>query len=770
MNRPREKPVEKPVRRRPFALRVVLWLVCLGVLGGLLGAVGVVGLFLYYGSDPKLPRIGALHDYRPKTVTRILDRRGVLIGELSAERRTVVPYTRIPRVLVQAVVSAEDAGFFQHRGLDYVGMLRALVNNLRAGRYAQGGSTITQQVVKTFLLGPERTIRRKVQDVILARRLESELSKDQILNLYLQQIYFGHGRYGVQEASRFFFGRDVERLGLGEAAMLAGLPQSPERLSPLRYPERAKRRQLYVLREMARRGHISPEQARKVGAQPIEVVRHQRPFFNVAPELVDLVRDHLSKTFGADKLTTLGLQVQTTVDARLQQSAREALQWGLRALDAREGYGGKVAHVAPAQVAKVLKRLARTQPKLEAPGQLQGLVTRIDDVEQEVEVNLGRASATVRVDDERYNPQKDAPSRRFAVGDLIRVRWEGDQYVFDGGPQGALVAIDPRTGEVRAMVGGYDFAPGGFNRALQALRQPGSSFKPFLYAAALDSGRYTAASVIEDGPVSFGNWEPKNFDGVYRGPVRLREAVAHSINTVAARVMKDVGPPAVQRLAGALGIATPLASDLSLALGSSEVRVLDLALAYAAFANGGQAVEPHYVTRVGSQEVPLSPPRRVIRPEVAYLVTSLLQSVVSEGTGQRAQQLRHPVAGKTGTTNEQKDVWFVGYTPELLTAVWVGFDTPRSLGKRETGGRAAIPIWVRFMQKALAGLPRQSFPRPSGLVVQRVDPRSGLLAPTGALEGMDELFIAGTEPKETAPQVDPTTSDTVLLGTAPVVP
>lgn len=753
--------------RRPLLVRLLLWLFGLGLLGLLLGAGLVIGLFAYYGKD--LPRLGNLHDYRPPLVTRIFDRSGVLIGEISEQRRTVIPYQRLPKLLVKAVVAAEDAEFWNHRGLNYLGMLRAFVANLRAGRFAQGGSSITQQVVKTFFLSSERTLKRKMQEVILARRIETQLGKEEILYLYLNQIYYGHGRYGVQEASRFFFGRDVDKLGVGELALLAGLPQSPERLSPFKHPDAAKRRQAYVLARMAKVGVIGAEEARRLTEAPIQVVRSHRGYVNAAPEFTDLVRRELIRTFGEEKLSVMGLQIHTTLDVKLQVAARDAVRWGLQAIDARQGFRRRVAHLKGKRLAQTTARLASRQASGFKDGQrYQAVVTTVKDEADELEVDLGpRKGKVLLADDPRYNPQQHAASKRFEVGDLIWVRAEGDgdeaSFRFDGGPQAALCALDPESGEILALVGGYESHPGDFNRATDARRQPGSAFKPFIYAAALDSGKVTAASVIEDTPVVFGSWEPKNYDGLFRGPVRLRQALTFSINTVTARILDTVKVEPVRKLAAAAGISSPLGKDLSLALGTSEVKPLELATAYATLANGGRRVEPVTILRLGSQPLKRPDPQPALRPEVAFLTTSLMQSVILEGTGRAAARLGRPVAGKTGTTNDQKDAWFAGYTPQLVAVTWVGFDTPRPLGKHETGSQAALPIWVRFMQRALRGKPKLPFKQPPGVAVQRIDPATGLLAPEGASDVLEEYFIQGTEPKETARPPDQVSPDAILM-------
>ena len=675
------------------------------------------------------------------------------------------PYDKIPKLLIKAVLAAEDAQFFQHQGLDYLGMVRAFFANMRAGGFVQGGSTITQQVVKTFFLSPERTLKRKVQEVILARRLESERSKEEILHLYLNQIYFGHGRYGVQEASRFFFGVDVSQLSLAECALLAGLPKGPEALSPLKHPKRAKRRQAYVLRRMSELNFVSADVARTVVEKPIRVVRRKRPYYNSAHEFTDLVRKQLSDRFGEDQLDYLGLDVHTTLDAKLQQAARQAVQWGLRTLDDRQGYRrGK--NIPKAKLEAALKRLRRVQTTFRAGRHYMAVVTHVDDAGQTVSVDFGGKKGEVNVDSARYNPQQHTTSKRFRQRDLIRVFFDGKSFVYDAGPQAALIAIDPRTGDVLAMVGGYHFRRGGFNRAWRAQRQPGSAFKPFVYGAALLSGRYTPATIVDDVPVvvkgggAKRHWEPKNFDGINRGPLRLREALAYSVNTVAARLIDDVGVVAVQQLAKRAGITSPLSDDMSLALGSSAVTPVELTAAYCAIAGGGRRVVPRLITRLNDKPEVALATEEAMPPATAYVLTQMMRSVVEDGTARRARQLRRPVAGKTGTANELKDAWFVGFSPELAVGVWVGFDRPKTIGRKETGGRAALPIWVRFMREALRGQPKMAFRQPPGVVVQRIDPKSGLLARAETPDALEEVFVSGTEPKEQVPpvgQVDPST-------------
>lgn len=786
---PRLRHEARPPRSRGrLALALVKWALLFGLGFAALTAGAIAYLLWTYGGDPKLPRIHTLRDYRPKQVTRILAAGGEVIGELYEERRTYVPLDRISPYLVQAIIDAEDAEFMSHEGLDFSGMLRALWVNLRAGETRQGASTITQQVVKTFLLSPERTLKRKLQEIILARRLENALSKEEILTLYLNQIYFGHGRYGVEEAARFYFGKSAADLDVGQAAVLAGLPQGPEKLSPFKHPEAAKARQTYVLEQMVKRGHLDAKEAQKYIDAPIAVVKRADPHLDAAPEIVEVVRQELERRFGAEELPYLGIQVRTTIDVETQVAARAALEAGLEAIDERQGYRGPVARLGPEKAERKRKQLAKQLGGAPRSGKIyEALVVSVSDEHKEIVVDLGGWRGAVVLDpaaERRYAKDGRPPSQRFRPHDLVRVRLapelgrpksEGAQaaLALELGPQGAAVVIDPATRRVLALVGGYAFGPGGFNRALQARRQPGSAFKPIVYAAALDSGQYTAASIVNDAPEVYDLWKPKNYEkDTFRGPIRLREALAHSINTVAIRVLADVGVERVVDLARQLGWDGDLPKELSLALGSGVVSPLSLTNAFATFAADGVYAPPVFVTHLGAEEVPSGESRPVLRPEVAYLVTSLLTSVVEEGTATAAKKLKRPIAGKTGTSNEGRDAWFIGYTPDLVAGVWVGFDDMKPLGRREAGAKAALPIWIDLMKAALKGKSPRPFRRPSGVVVARIDRKTGKLAAPARCVGnggydcqavadtMDEVFLEGTAPTEVAPapgEVDPST-------------
>jgi penicillin-binding protein 1A len=795
--------------------QLVRVLLVLALLGAVAGAAVLGLLFLYYGSDPDLPRLARIADYHPKVVTRVLDRDGELLGEIFDERRTVVPREKIPPVMIHAIVDAEDAQFYEHKGLNWSGMLRAFLNNLRPGSHLQGGSTITQQLVKTWLLKTnERTVRRKVQEVILARRLESELTKDEILYLYLNQIYFGHLRYGVEEAARFFFGKSISDVNAGEAALLASLPKGPEEISPLRHPERAKDRQRYVLSQMLRYQHITQAEADRYAATPIEVVR-QPPSVGSAPEFVDESRKALVARYGEKKLPYLGITVKTTCDSRIEHLAREALERNLESLDERQGYRKPLGHLKSVSAGTVKatlveRSLRRLHSMIEKPTKQQRerwLEEREKALDEGrtvegvvVELRVGKTpglvvdaapsrgflAVPVRADGkdarhDRYNPKGLPLDKRFSVGDIITVRAEpslGESedrlplLVSEFGPQGAAMVIDPATREVRAMVGGYGFHPGGFNRATQARRQPGSAFKPFLYATAFISTRYTPATILDDSPQVYEqpglkDWKPKNAEShQFLGPVRLRVALAKSLNTVASQLVYDLHPEALAQTAHLCGIDSKLDENLALGLGSSVVTLEELTNAYATFAAQGKKAPPAIFTSFGDQLEPRTDAVPALQPEIAYLVTSVMESVIEEGTAVAAKgKLKRPAAGKTGTTSSERDAWFVGFTPDVVAGVWVGFDDMRDLGHGEQGARSALPIWVDVMNGALKtwGAPPRPFAQPPSIVVEKIDPVTGLLAPSGASNSIDEVFLAGTAPTQIAPQAGEQNPDTFII-------
>ncbi|MCB9634900.1 MAG: PBP1A family penicillin-binding protein [Sandaracinus sp.] len=767
---------KRPSRFWRWAKRLAL----VGVVLAALGFLGLVGMFWYYGRD--LPNVATLRDYAPPQTTRVVDRDGELVGEIFSERRTVVPMERIPRVMVLSVLAAEDADFYQHEGVDYPGIVRALLRDISSGRRAQGASTITQQVVKLLLLSPERTVARKVREQILARRLEQELTKDEILHLYLNHINFGHGRYGVQEASQFYFGKDVDDLTLAEASLIAGIPQAPARLSPRSHPEAARRRQAYVLRQLEEKHDAYwPD----LPLEDIRAARDLRPPLVDRPEAPDegaeimaVARRELRDLVGEEAYARGGYTVHTTIDLDLQRATRAALRRGLEAHDERQRHRGPLTAPRRARDLEAVESL-RSGRSYDAR------ITGADDERGELLLDVGGHPARAAMSDlARYNPEGLAPSAFAAIGARVRVAvleaGEGEDPALvriDLGPQGAAIVIDPRARDVLAIVGSYE-GGSGFDRALQAVRQPGSTFKPFVYALGIRERQLTPATVMLDAPVVYDEWRPQNYETWNNeGPVRLRIALAQSINLVAVRAIEQLGAERTAAFAREVGIESELEPTLSLALGASGVRPVELVNAYATFAAGGRYEAPRFVTRVvGPQGREVALPRRpaprdVLDPAEAYVVTSLLESVTAEGgTAGRAARLNRPTAGKTGTSNEARDAWFVGYTPSVVAGVWVGYDDRRTLGRRESGGRTALPIWVDVIRAAEGDRPALAFPRPAGIVSASIDPASGLLAHPEQTDAIEEVFLEGTAPTETAraPDVaDPSTFFMEQLGATP---
>jgi penicillin-binding protein 1A len=639
------------------------WLTILGsVIGGgiALGLIAFFAVLGYFSRD--LPTIDSLKNYRPPQISRVVDRKGRPIAEWFTERRTVVPMSKVPRVLVLSVLAAEDADFYRHAGMDYVGIVRALVRDVLQGRRQQGASTITQQIVKTMLLTPERTISRKVRELILARKLEQELSKDEILGLYLNHINFGHGRYGVEEASRFYFDKHVEELNLREASLIAGIPQSPARLSPITHPDNARKRQLYVLSQLeAKRvqywDDLSLEDIRDARENAAKLRSEPEPA-GIAPEVATLAREALVAQVGADAAKQGGYSLETGIDLDWQAAARQALRNGLTRIDERQ-------HLqAPLKAPKKPVKPAKIET-LAAGRNYDAIVRGADAVSGELILDIGGHAARANIKGlDRWNP-KQLPVDKFAEpGAAVRVSLERTdaqdtpaQARLMLGPQGAVVVIDPRTRDVVALVGG-DEAIYGFNRATQAIRQPGSTWKPVEYALALEQKKFTPASVVLDAPEVYDEWKPNNYETWrYTGAVRLREALAQSINLVAVRVTAEVTPQAVVNFAKQLGITSELDPSLALALGASGVKPIELVNAYATFAAGGNYEPARLITRMrdpSGKEVrmPERRPVQVLSPAGAYLITSMMTSVVQGGTGKAAMALQRPIAGKTGTSNK----------------------------------------------------------------------------------------------------------------------
>jgi penicillin-binding protein 1A len=675
-------------------------------------------MILYYGAD--LPETSELRDYQPPQTTRITARDGTVIAESHIERRTVVPLDQISDEMKDAIVAAEDANFYEHEGLDYFGILRALVRNVKAGEVRQGASTITQQVVKNILLSHERSFERKIRELILARRIEQELSKDEILELYLNHIYFGHGRYGVEEASRYYFGKSASLLGLAEAALLAGIVKGPSLYSPRKNPEGARQRRHYVLGQLAEKGFATEAATTAADQEPIVLADPPPAPAGASPEIVDAVEEGLVERLGAGAREA-GYTVQTSIDPSLQAAALQAVRANLDRYAERHGL-----------LVPFARRASDPAPFTgtpEAGGRIyHGVVTAVDDAQERILLRVGTVDATLPMSAlERFNPRGSKASEAVEIGAVLRVQFLGDPAAgklhLAHGPESALVAIEVESGEVLAMVGGYGGEGKGFNRATMAKRQPGSSFKAIVYAYGIESGELTESSLLPTDPAAIpGEYRPRNYDGKRGPPVSLRKAVARSVNVSAVWALQELGPVHVIEFARELGIASHMEPDLSLALGAYEMSPLEMAGAYAVFAAGGIYRKPTAIQRIEGPQAEAAPPpepRRVMSERAAYAVTRLLRGVVTDGTATAAQAIEHEVVGKTGTSNDGRDAWFVGYSPSIVCAVWVGFDDNRPLGDGEGGGATALPVFVAFMKAAHADEPRQRFGVPDELEPQR---------------------------------------------------
>ncbi len=848
------------------------WLKRIAVSVVVLVALGVgafAGSYWYFSQD--LPSVEDLRTWRPPQGTKVTCKGGVVCAEFYKERRTWVDVTKLPEHVKFSFLAAEDAGFYQHGGLDYLGMARALLKALRPGSRAGGASTISQQACRNILLSQERTFGRKMREWILTPRMEKSLTKDEILNLYVNTINFGHARYGVEEAALFYFGKHASQLSLGEAAVLAGTVQLPHRINPLTNVVKAKKRQRYVLGQLARHGFVKqavidaelekpillgPRPPPEVGQYYAEDVRKRlvRQFGEAAvARLADPPRDAKER---AEKVTELGekaineggYRIEIAMDVKLQAAAEASVKAGLEAVDRRQGYRGPLGSVDPARykslepllqarvaeagrrkpdeilvadlgVLKDMKPPEEPEPETDAvdpdepiPSEDQklaravavralaegletvGWVSDVDDAKGTAVVDLVSQKAQLSFPSLTWARPRDekgrlgsAPQKISQVvkqGDLVRIRlgkalpasttYEATLAQIPA-VQGALLAIDPTDRSVVAMVGGYDFGTSAFNRATQAKRQPGSSFKPFLYAAAMASGKFTTLSIVNDAPFTVPNpdprkgpWKPQNYEkGGYDGPMTLRQALTESKNTVSVRLIEALTPAAVIEFARRAGIQSELPENLTLALGTGEVTMQEIANAYTTLQTGGlysEAITLVKVTDVHGKviEEHRAAPEPAITPAVAYLITSLMRSVVEQGTAMAVRELNRPAAGKTGTASEYRDAWFSGYTMDYVASAWVGFDDHSILGPGETGGRAALPLWLGFMKAAHEGKPARDFEAPEGVTLARVDPQTGLLA-GNAMPGRIEPFLEGTAPTAEAPRPGAVTPDQFLL-------
>ncbi len=825
-----------PPARPSLGAQVWRWarrLLILAAVGVVLLALVIGGAYFYYSQN--LPSAEALRTYSLPQVTKVRCADGTVCAEffMPQGRRTVVNIEKLPPHVRNAFLAAEDADFYKHPGLDFFGMTRAAVKNLIPGSRKSGASTITQQVVKNMLLTPERSLSRKIREWILTPRVEQALTKDQILGLYINQSYFGQGRSGIEEAALYYFGKHAADLTLGEASVLGGTVQSPNRINPEKNIVKAKQRQRYVLGQMAEQGFVPRDVVEKELEKPI--VLAPRPPPEVGPYYAEEIRRTLVARYGDEAVLTGGLRVDIAMVPKLQAVADEAVRKGLEAVDRRLGYRGALGTLEPERferlkpfISKQIEEAGRRQKEganvadlstlaqalngeqpvpaeepvvvtaaeeeEEAPLspeeklastatlaplaeglRVAGFVTQVDDAGKKARVDLVSRTAEIPFSTVTWARQKgkSAPTKMSDVmkaGDIVLVRVLRVtpapavlEATLDQVPvvQGGLVVINPQNRNVVAMVGGYDFTKSPFNRATQARRQPGSSFKPFLYGAALGTSRYTPISTVNDAPEAIRDpytgktWKPQNYDRAFDGPMTLRQALTKSKNTVSVRLIEAITPAVAIDFARRAGIQSPLPENLTLALGTGEVTVLEAANAYATLQANGRYAEPLTLLKVTDAQGKVLEEHQpafeeTLPPAVAYLTTSLMRSVVEEGTAKAVTELNRPAAGKTGTASENRDTWFSGFTADFVATAWVGFDDHSPLGSTETGGRAPLPIWLDFMRAAHKDLPSREFEVPPGVVQLRIDPATGLLAGS-SVPGRLEPFLEGTQPTAEAP-------------------
>ncbi|TVO61752.1 penicillin-binding protein 1A [Spiribacter vilamensis] len=747
------------------SLKIFAGLASLGFLA--IGALVVAYIVL----APGLPSVESVRNVELQVPMRVYTTEGELIEEFGDVRRTPVELDEIPRSMVEAFIAAEDQRFYQHPGVDYEGIARAVWYLVRTGEKGPGGSTITMQLARNLFLSSEQTYLRKLREILLALRIEQELDKEKILELYLNRIYLGQRAYGVAAAARTYYGRPLDELTLAEQATIAGLPKAPSASNPLANPDESLRRRGYVLGRMLDTEVIDSDRYEQAMAAPITANYHRRRNSVDAPYIAEMARAWMVERYGREAAYTRGYTVHTTISGERQREARAALRNGLHAYDERHGYRGPLARLDRTVLEGSRESLRERLSGFSRPGDLQVAVvsaldgqaaTLLTRADERVEVPwAGLEWARPQLGRDSMGPAPDQAADVLSVGDVVHLRetdngWRLAQLPE---PQSGLVSLAPTDGRIRALVGGYDFSFSKFNRVTQASRQPGSAFKPLIYSAALANG-LTPATLVNDAPVVFTDtaledvWRPENYSGRVFGPTRLREALTYSRNLVSIRVLRRVGTePTIDHIErfGLPGDRLP--RNLSLALGAAGVTPLELARAYAVFANGGKRVEPHFIDRVvGNQGETAyeasAPVERAISAENAWLMRSMLQDVVREGTARAARELgRDDIAGKTGTTNDQQDAWFSGFNGDLVTTVWVGFDERGTLGRYETGGRAALPIWMDFMGEALADRPPTQWPRPDDLVTVKIDPETGKRVPGDAADAVFETFRTANLPE-----------------------
>ncbi len=791
--------------------------------------VVAAAFYIYFVMIPELPAIDELQDTEYQEPLRIYDKNDFLLAEYGEHRRIPVKYEEIPKKIEQAFLAAEDDQFWNHYGVDPLALMAAVYELITTGHKTRGGSTITMQVARNFFLSSEKTYNRKLHEILLALKIEKDLDKKKILELYLNKIYLGNRAYGVVAASQVYYGKTLEELSIAQAAMIAGLPKAPSRYNPIINPARALIRRDHIIRRMGQLGYISEEEYQTARAEPISAELHTSKVSADARYVTEMVRAEVFKKYGKEVYGS-GLNVYTTIDGRLQSSANRSLRTALLDYDRRHGYRGVTGKIDMSLVE--LDPFEEELVEENTIGNLlQGVVKTVED--DNVQVMLpdyklvkipfinGIDWARTYINVNQIGPAIEKPSDVLQVGDIIWVEHRGEEWLLASVPEveGAIVSIDPSSGALQSLVGGFDYFHHKFNRAIQAKRQPGSNFKPFIYSAALEKG-FTAASMINDAPVVFDDdsleatWRPENYSGRFYGPTRLREALVKSRNLVSIRILQSIGLRYATQYAQRFGFhKKDMPYDLSLALGSGAFSPLEIVRSYAVFANGGYLVTPYYINRIESnngeiifehtpltvcqgceaqkkEEKPNVDPAttdnpvevitseesseqtvaaqsteeqtvadekiieyapRVISPQNAYIMRSLVREVVRRGTAVRAKVLgRSDIGGKTGTTNDQKDAWFSGFNDQVVTTAWVGFDNQKTLGSRETGGRAALPMWIDYMRDALAGLPINLEEQPEGIVTVRIDADTGERANENTVNSRFEIFKLGTEPSQSS--------------------
>ncbi len=739
---------------------VLAFVLGIGTVGAALA--GLAAALIY----PNLPSLESLTDYRPKIPLRIYSSDGALLAEYGEERRAFVPITDVPEQMKQAILAAEDERFYEHGGVDTLGVFRAAAANVLAGGTSQGASTITMQVARNFFLTRERTFTRKFSEALLAIKIEHNLSKDKILELYINQIFLGQRAYGFEAAARTYFGKKLKALSIAETAMLAGLPKGPSLYNPVVNPQRATARQQYVLGRMRKLGFIDEASYQRALKEKLVIRREKRPVDVPADYAAEMVRQTLVKQYGEEALYNSGYKVYTTILRKHQEAANRALWRGVLDYDSRHGYRGpeKIIRLPIDQQARE-KLIHDTLRSIESVNGVTPAVvisakpTAVSAVLPDgKKIDMGGAALKLA---EKWLSMKTPAGKRLYPGAVIRVlqNKDGDWKISQlPEVEAALVSVDPHTGAITSLVGGFDYHRNKFNHVTQAWRQPGSSFKPFIYAAALEKG-YTPASIIEDAPISLSAdeaggtpWEPKNYDGTYSGPVRMRVALTKSLNLVSIRLLQGISPEYARDYIRRFGFDPSRHPPyLTMALGAGSTNPLQMAGAYAVFANSGYRISPYLIERVVApdgkvlmQSRPVTVAAgavRVLDPRVAFLATSMMQDVARRGTAARIGQLgRFDLAGKTGTTNDQRDGWFAGFNPNLVAVSWIGYDQPKSLGAGETAAQSALPIWMDFMGRVLTGVPQKGFAVPEGVVAATIDPATGQILPEGST-GLTEYFL-----------------------------